>query len=252
MSAMSSISGVLGRVLGAAVGEKWVVGFSSFPSPSSPPHSLPSQKLGLQPPQGDFATPTGSQNEFPHGVDAPCHDEYGSGAVQGEGGKPRLPPPTSTTESVDKAESVPKAVGEGLSPPLTPAASFVDSLSPSVFALVACREGEQGKEGSLPKVGPPKVESVLGGLGSFVAGNPQLPPMGAENLAGRKGLADNDNGGSVEAGVGPESVRELASKPPPLRRTKVVETNGEKLSVGQDSQPVGTVPSASQSSREKQ
>ena len=78
---------------------------------------------------------------------------------------------------------------------------------------------EVGREDST-KVGPPKGVSVLMGSGSFVAGNPQLPPMGSENLAGQKGLGESISRVSVEARVGREvgmekSVQELASKPPP-------------------------------------
>ena len=190
--------------MGAAAGDKRVVGFSSFPSPSSPRHSLPASKLGLQTPQEDSALPTGLQNELPDGDHVPCHDGHGMGKLQGKGGRPSLPPPTSASESMDKAESDPKAVGEDLSPPISSVASFVDSSSPVACVLVACQAGGQGKEGFPPQVGPPKVESVLGGLGSFVAGNPQLAPMGSENLAGQKGLGESINGVSVEARVGHE------------------------------------------------
>ena len=190
--------------MGAAAGDKRVVGFSSFPSPSSPRHSLPASKLGLPTPQEDSALPTGLRNELPDGDHVPCHDGHGMGELQGKGGRPSLPPPTSASESMDKAESEPKAMGEGLSPPISSVASFVDSSSPVACVLVACQEGGQGKEGFPPQIGPPRVESVLGGLGSFVAGNPQLPPMGSENLAGQKGLGESINGVSVEARVGHE------------------------------------------------
>ena len=197
MSAMSSISGVLGWVLGAAVGKKRVVGFSSFPSSSSPLHSLRHSESKLEPPQPTVAPPTGFfQNDEPLGNGHAPFDGDGHGDERRQG------EPPNDGKPLDEEEPNKARVGQGtpLPPPLPP---FLpppsrDSKPGVTFALGALEVGRE----DFTKVGPPKGVSVLGGLGSFVAGNPQLPPMGAENLAGRKGLAGNRNGVSVKAGVG--------------------------------------------------
>ena len=117
-------------------------------------------------------------------------------------------------------------------------------LSPPRWLRVG--KGNSGRKDIPPKFGPPKDESVLGGLGSFVAGNHQLPPLGSEKLGGQKGLGKSINDVSVEAEFGRElgtekAVQELASKPPLTGQKRMEQTREDsrwKWAVSQSDHPV--------------
>ena len=172
---------------GAAAGVNWVVGHSSLVSPP------PSIRFGPQKVKGKFHV-TGA---FQNGLEA-------STGNAGLGGKSS----GKTTASVDDAKELqeehdPEGHGAGtpLSPPLLPPCTVPSpcTVVDTVFCIAstACG-GETCKDaGSLSsqrvtvdsssslRFGSPKGGSmVLGGLGSFVAGNPQPPPYGFGQKAG--------------------------------------------------------------------
>jgi len=100
---------------------------------------------------------------------------------------------------------------------LTEGPALILSPSPSLSESLLLQRGGENRyqlpretlEGRLPK-----VKKILGGLGSFVAGNPQLPPMGVQLEMDKSGVEGQKN--SVHS-------KEKGS----LGRTKLAQSNVE-------------------------